>query len=131
MIFQGGAAVRLMANDLTGEAKRKFDSYSSLGASRLRGFSSYPEAVQLLLKTFATEEVIIAAVAKFDGLSQGEKEDERAFGLRVRDTARLCGPVILSNKSFWGRVSFDEFFRRAQALGYSHRELIGKRTRTG
>ncbi len=73
-----------MAKYLTGEAKRQFDSYNSLGASRLSGFSSYPEAVQLLLKTFATEEVIIAAVAKFDGLSQGEKEDERAFGLRVR-----------------------------------------------
>ncbi len=67
--------------------------------------------------------------------------------LRVRDTARLCGnvfsenqlitrfilgshadikPVILSNKSLWGRVSFDEFVRRAQALGDSHRALIGE-----
>ncbi len=83
-----GAAVRFMAKYLTGEAKRQFDSYKSLGASRFRGFSSYLEAAQLLLKTFATEEVIIAAVPKFYGLSQGEKEDERAFGLRVRDTAR-------------------------------------------
>ncbi len=40
-------------------------------------------------------------------------------------------PVILSNKSLWGRVSFDEFVRRAQALGDSHRALNGKRTRTG
>ncbi len=64
-----GAAVRLVAKYLTGEAKRQFDSYNSLGASRLRGFSSYPEADQLLLKILATEEVIIAAVAKFDGLS--------------------------------------------------------------
>ncbi len=55
-----------MAKYLTGDAKRQFDSYNSLGASRLRGFSSYPEDVQLLLKTFATEEIIIAAVAKFE-----------------------------------------------------------------
>ncbi len=53
-----GAAVRLMAKYLTGEANRQFDSYNSFGTSRLR--ASYPEAVQLLLKTFATEEVIIA-----------------------------------------------------------------------
>ncbi len=90
-------------------------------------------------------------MAKFDGLSESEKEDERVFRLRVRDTARLCGNVfsekemitrfilgshadiktiILSNKSLWGRVSFDDFVRRAQALGDSHRALIGKRTRT-
>ncbi len=63
-----GAAVRLMSKYLTGAAKRQFDSYNALGASRFRGFSSYPEAVQHLLKSFATEEIIIAAVAEFDGL---------------------------------------------------------------
>ncbi len=61
-----------------------------------------------------------------------------SFGLRVRDTARLCGnvfsenqlitrfilgshadikPVILSKKSLWGRVSFDEFFQKSPGSG--------------
>ncbi len=37
-------------------------------------------------------------MAKFDGLSKGEKEDERAIGLRVRDTERLCGNVVSENQ---------------------------------
>ncbi len=37
-----------------------------------------------MLKSFATEEIIIAAVAEFDGLKQLDKEDEWKFGLRVR-----------------------------------------------
>lgn len=147
-----GAAVRLMAKYLTGAAKRQFEAYDGLGTSRLRGFSSYPEAVQHLLETFATEEVIIEAVAKFDSLSQGEKENEQDFGLRVRDTARLCGnvftenqlttrfilgthaavkPVILSNKALWGNVSFEEVVRRAQAMGESHRALFSRRSKAG
>ncbi len=85
------------------------------------------------------------------GLSQGEKEDERAFGLRVRDTARLCGkvfsenqlitrfilgshadikPVILSNKSLWGRVSFGRVCQKSPGSGRFTPALIGKRTRT-
>ncbi len=93
-----GAAVRLMSKYLTGAAKRQFCSYIALGASRLRGFSSYPEALQHLLESFATEEVIIAAVAELDGPKQLDKEDEWAFGLRVRDTARLCGNVFSENQ---------------------------------
>ncbi len=63
-----GAAVREMSKYLTGAANRQIDSYNALGASRLRAFSPNLEAVQHLLKSFATEEAIIAAVAEFDGL---------------------------------------------------------------
>ncbi len=82
----------VMSKYLTGAAKP--DSYNALGASHLRGFSSYPEAVHPLLKSFATEEIITAAVAEFDGLKQLDKENQWAFGVRVRDMARLCGNVF-------------------------------------
>ncbi len=92
------ASVRPISKYLTGAAKRQFDSYNALGASRLRGFSSCPEAVQHLLKSFAIEEAIIDVVAEFDGLKQNAKEEEWAFRLRVRHTARLCGNLFSENQ---------------------------------
>ncbi len=90
--------VRPISKYLTGAAKRQFDSYNALGASRLRGFASCPEAVQHLLKSFAIGEAIIDVVAEFDGLKQSAKEEEWAFRLRVRHTARLCGNLFSENQ---------------------------------
>ncbi len=95
-----GAAVSLMSKYLTGALSANFTRTMSwappasegevpraLRTIRVRGFSSYPKAVQHLLKSFATEEVI---VAEFDGL---KNLASRTSGQFVRDTARICNNV--------------------------------------
>ncbi len=68
--------MRQMSKYLTRAAKLQFYSYNALGASRHRGLSSYPEALQHLVKSFATKEVIIVALAEFDSLKQLDKKDK-------------------------------------------------------
>eukprot|EP00171_Calliarthron_tuberculosum_P008308 IDg8308t1 len=112
------AAVRLLPKYLKGEAKKNFQSYSMLRSSRLRGFSSYTESVQHLLKSFASEEVIIAAVFEFYSLKKGDKEEEMEFGLRFRDTASF------SENSSVGRHILRRIRMAGERPEKTHRALL-------
>ncbi len=54
-----------------------------------------------MLKSFGTEEIIIAAVPDFHALNQPEQEKKWAFRLLARETARLLGNSHSKNGLFY------------------------------
>ena len=67
----------------------RYSSNNSGSGNTLR----WPEAVQYLLRTYATEQAIREAVEQFENLRQASNEDEHAFASRVGVAAYRCGNV--------------------------------------
>ena len=57
------------------------------------GVSCWPEAVQYLLKNYAQNQHISAAISELRGTRQTESEDERHFSVRLNQAMHKCGNV--------------------------------------
>jgi len=88
-----GAALLCLPKFLDGDAFISFDANQSIGFEDVGGFSTYPAAVNYLLRTYASDVNIEAAVDAFESIQQDEKESVQDFARRVRKTARECGGV--------------------------------------
>ncbi len=59
---------------LEGNARDAFDGHREDGEARLGGFSTWPEAVQWFLRTYAKDEYLEDAMAAMDRMSQNDGE---------------------------------------------------------
>ena len=88
-----GAALLCLPKFLDGDAFISFDANESIGSEDIGGFSSYPAAVNFLLRSYASDANIEAAVDEFESIRQNSGEAVLDFARRVRKTARECGGV--------------------------------------
>ena len=88
-----GAAMLCLPKFLDGDAFITFDANMSIGYEDVGGFATYPAAINFLLRTFASDANIEAAVQEFEALKQDSAESVHDFSRRVRKTARECGGV--------------------------------------
>lgn len=93
-----GLAILLLPRLLEGEAKDTFLAYADTGICGLGGASTYPEAVQYLLRTFTKDSYIEEAVEELEALKQSPNETEAEFGgKRLRKQAHKCGNVFIDH----------------------------------
>jgi hypothetical protein len=86
-----GAATRLMPYFLKGAAKEEYRSYlKEVPASK----PLYPNMVQYLLETYASDDELAKAYHMAVTARQRENEDDRAFALRIRQIAASAGNVF-------------------------------------
>ena len=76
---------------LTGTARMQYRAARS--GSRSGGLACWPEAVQYLLRTYATQGAIRDAIHHLRSLRQDDKESERTFATRVNEAVYRCGNV--------------------------------------
>ena len=86
-----GQLIVCLPHLLTKKAAQHFRSASS--HSRSGGLVCWPDAVQYLLRTYATEQAIRESVEHLENLLQATNEDENAFASRVGVAAYRCGNV--------------------------------------
>jgi hypothetical protein len=61
--------------------------------SRSSGVTCWPEAIQYLLRTYATPSAIRNATAELRNICQSNDEDELTYGARINHAAYRCGNV--------------------------------------
>ena len=88
-----GQAIRLLPELLSGIALRQYTSVSQTAGSHHGKVSVWPEAVQWLLRSSATDEAICQAVLAFREVQQRPSEDEMEFYIRLTDASSRCGNV--------------------------------------
>ena len=88
-----GQAIRLLPEFLSGIALRQYTSVSQTAGSHHENISVWPEAVQWLLRRFATDEAIRQAVPALREVRQRPSEDEIEFYICLTDTSNRCGNV--------------------------------------
>ena len=88
-----GQAIRLLPEFLSGIALRQYTSVSQTAGSHHGKVSVWPEAVQWLLRSFATDEAIRQAVLALREVQQRPSEDEMEFYIRLTDASNRCGNV--------------------------------------
>ena len=88
-----GQAIRLLPEFLSGIALRQYTSVSQTAGSHHGKVSVWPEAVQWLLRSFATDESIRQAVLALRDVQQRPSEDEMEFYIRLTDAGNRCGNV--------------------------------------
>ena len=88
-----GQAICLLPEFLSGIALRQYTSVSQTAGSHHGKISVWPEAVQWLLRSFATDEAIRQAVLALREVQQRPSEDEMDFYIRLTDASNRCGNV--------------------------------------
>ena len=88
-----GQAIRLLPEFLSGIALRQYTSVSQTAGAHHGKVSVWPEAVQWLLRSFATDEAIRQAVLALREVQQRPSEDEMEFYIRLKDASNRCGNV--------------------------------------
>lgn len=86
-----GQAFVALPHFLTGTASQQFRA--SKNSSRSGGVSSWPEAVQYFIRTYATPATLREAVEQLRNLKQGVNETEMDFATRINQAAYRCGNV--------------------------------------
>ena len=93
-----GLALLILPHFLRDDARRLIEESFELSGEGLGGYSTWPEAIQLLLMNYAKDIYIKEAVDNFRTCQMRDDEDEQAYGRRLRNLARLCGGVISSQQ---------------------------------
>ena len=88
-----GAALLICPSFLDGDAKESYENNFDLPPDE-GGFTTWPQAVQFLLWTFAKDAYIEEALARLDELRQDPDEKEVAYAKRLRKQTRRCGSVF-------------------------------------
>ena len=88
-----GAALLICPSFLDGDAKESYENNFDLPPDQ-GGFTTWPQAVQFLLRTFAKDAYIEEALVSLDELRQDPDEKEVAYAKRLRKQARRCGSVF-------------------------------------
>lgn len=78
---------------LTDQASRQYRAARNATRSFTGGISCWPEAVQYVLRTYATPAAIREAVTALRGISQRADENELDFSARLNTAAYRCGNV--------------------------------------
>ena len=86
-----GQLIVCLPHLLTKTAAHQYRAASN--SSRSSGVRYWPEAVQYLLRTYATETAIREALDQLDRIRQSPTEDEHAFAARVNEAIYRCGNV--------------------------------------
>lgn len=86
-----GQLVTCLPHLLTKTAAQQYRSIAS--RSRSGTLTKWPEAVQYLLRTYATDRAIQEAVEALENIRQASNEDENAYASRVGTAAYRCGNV--------------------------------------
>lgn len=89
-----GLAVLLLPHFLAGDARALVEENFEISDFNFGGYSTWPEAVQLLLLNYAKDRHIKSATRDFNNCTMRENEDEATYGRRLQRIARLCGGVI-------------------------------------
>ena len=89
-----GLAVLLLPNFLVGDARALAEENFEIAGLGFDGYSTWHEAVQLLLLNYAKARHIKAAVSEFTNCTMRDTEDEVTYGGRLQRLARLFGGVI-------------------------------------
>ena len=76
---------------LSGSAETRYRA--ARGSSRTGAIRSWPDAVQYLLRTYATPASIREAVAKVSSTKQNQGEDETEYSVRLCHAIQRCGNV--------------------------------------
>ena len=88
-----GQAIRLLLEFVSGIALRQYNSVSQTTGIHHEKVSVWPEAVQWLSRSFATDEAICQAVLALREVQQRPSEDEMEFYIRLTDASNRCGNV--------------------------------------
>ena len=142
-----GAALFISPSFLNGVAKERYENNFDLPPDQ-GGFTTWPQTVLVLLRTFAKDAYIEEALARLDELRQDPDEKEVSYAKRPRKQARRCGSVFreqnMINRFIRGlradlkpllRVlradyglpnAFQDYVERAGAQGDAHRALVDK-----
>jgi len=86
-----GQAFIALPHFLKGRAETQYRA--SANNSRNGGVSCWPEAVQYLLRTYATPAAIRKSTKEFNSVTQDWDEDESTYASRVNEAAYRCGNV--------------------------------------
>ena len=78
---------------LGGLAQSQFEMTTNLGEAEGGGVTCWPEAVQYLLRNYATASAITKALSDLRGIRQNKMEMEQEFAERVNSGASRCGHV--------------------------------------
>lgn len=146
-----GAALLLCPKFLIGDPLEAYNGQFDLLQGDQDGFTTWPEAVQFLLRTYAKDTYIEDALIVLDGCHQSPQEDEEQFARRLRKTNRAIAGVFSqqdlitrfmrglhsdvkpllrqSRQDYSGPNAFQEFVDQAHAQGESHRALLTKKSR--
>ena len=88
-----GQAYVALPHLLRGSAEEHFKSVRSMGRSDDGGVRCWPEAVQYLLRTYATPSHLREALSSLRDTRQRDNEDERSFSTRLSKAVARCGHV--------------------------------------
>lgn len=146
-----GAALRIWPNFLTGDAHELFNQLTEDGDAYIGGFTTYPQALQFFLRTYATNRHLEDAVERIDRLQQTDTETPKQFYRRLMTAARDLSWAFSQNelmtrftrglhrsvrsvlqeqrRDFTGLNALAEFADRATAITESHSALTAARAR--
>ena len=79
---------------LIGDVEKLFRAAQCAGSTALEGGENWPQAVQYLLRTYATPNVIRDAVSQARAISQKDDEDEVAYSTRLYKALYRCGNIF-------------------------------------
>ena len=91
-----GQAFIILPYFLKGSAQRQYRA--SRNGSRSGGVSSWPEAIQYFIRTYATPTTLREAVDNLRNLRQERNETETEFSIRINEAAHRCGNVHAENE---------------------------------
>ena len=89
-----GQAIRQLSEFLSGIALRQYTSVSQTAGSHHGKVSVWPKAVQLLLRSFATDEAIRQTILALREVQQRTSENDMEFYIRLTDASNRCGNVF-------------------------------------
>lgn len=141
-------ALKVWPSFLSGDALDVFNGMTEDGDGELGCFTTWSEAVQFFLRTYAKDQHLEDAVEKLDRLTQGETEGVMDFYRKLTRAARdLAGvfsqgelmtrfqrgllpslrPLLRQvRKDFFGPNAFAEFAEHAAALHTSQQAVVGR-----
>lgn len=83
---------------LRGSAKEQFEAVRTIASSGDGGVTTFPEAVQYSLRTYATSGAILEAKLKLRDTRKRENELERTYSTRITTAASSCDNVQSSDE---------------------------------
>lgn len=88
-----GQAFRVLPDFLTGIAECQFRPVAETTSPEQGGIISWPQAVQWMLRSFATDDAIHNVILAIRNLQQLPNEGERDYYLRLSDASNRCSYV--------------------------------------
>lgn len=118
-------ALIILPTYLKGDCRKLYLTARRGGSGAIR---SWPEAVQWLLRTYATPAALREAVKAFRSLEQKPEEEETDYGNRVLLASHRCGDVFTDAEQMSAFV--DGLLKTTRTLVARHRESMARERRS-